>query len=38
MLERSDTWSMRRSFHRPSDPAYHIKDCGISAVGSFYET
>ena len=29
MLGTSDAWSMRRSFHRPSDPAYYIEDCRI---------
>ena len=26
MLGTSDAWSMSRSSHRPSDPAYHIED------------
>ena len=30
ILGTSDAWSMRRSSHRPSDPAYYIKDCPIS--------
>ena len=29
ILGTSDTWSMRQSFHRPSDPAYYIEDCWI---------
>ena len=30
ILGTSDTWSMRRSSHRPSHPAYYIEDCRIS--------
>ena len=30
MLGTSDTWSMSRSSHRPSEPAYYIEDCQIS--------
>ena len=29
MLGTSDAWSMRRSSHRPSDPAYYIEDFRI---------
>ena len=32
MFVRSDTWSMSRSSHRPSKPAYYIEDCRISSV------
>lgn len=35
IFETSDAWSMRQSFHRPSNPAYHIQDCWISDVDSF---
>ena len=30
MLGTSDTWSMSRSSHRPSEPAHYIEDCRIS--------
>ena len=29
ILGPSDTWSMRRSTQRPSNPAYYIEDCRI---------
>ena len=29
MLGTSDAWSMSRSSHRPSEPAYYIEDCRI---------
>ena len=29
MLGTSDAWLMRRSSHRPTDPAYYIEDCRI---------
>ena len=29
MLGISDAFSMSRSFHRPSEPAHYIEDCGI---------
>ena len=29
--ETLEAWSMRRSSHRPSNPAYYIEDCRISA-------
>ena len=29
MLGTSDSWSMSRSSHRPSEPAYYIVDCRI---------
>ena len=32
ILGTSDTWSMRRSSHRQSDPAYYIEDCRISTL------
>ena len=32
MLGTSDAWSRSRSSHRPSDPAYYIEDCRISAL------
>ena len=32
MLGTSDTWSMSRSSHRPSNPAYFIEDCRISRL------
>ena len=37
ILGTSDAWSMRRSSHQPSDPAYHIEDCRISGwLEEFY--
>ena len=29
ILGTSDAWSMSRSSHQPSDPAYYIEDCRI---------
>ena len=29
MLGTSDTWSMSRLSHRPSEPVYYIEDCRI---------
>ena len=29
MLGKSDAWSMSRSSHQPSEPAYYIEDCRI---------
>ena len=29
ILGTSDAWLMRRSSHRPTDPAYYIEDCRI---------
>ena len=29
ILGTSDAWSMRRSSHRPSDPAYYLKIVGF---------
>ena len=31
MLVTSDAWSMSHLSHRPSEPAYYIEDCRISA-------
>ena len=31
ILGISDAWSMSRSSHRPSEPAYYIEDCRISS-------
>ena len=30
ILGTSNAWSMSRSSHQPSDPAYYIEDCWIS--------
>ena len=39
ILGTSDAWSMRRSSHRPINPAYYIEDCWISNLGfCFIET
>ena len=35
MLGTSDAWSMSRSSHRPSEPAYYIEDCRISKASSY---
>ena len=33
MLGTSETWSLSRSFHQPSEPAYYIEDCQILTQG-----
>ena len=38
MLGTSDAWSMSRSSHRPSEPAYYIEDCRILSVISLFCT
>ena len=36
ILGTSDAWLMRRSSHRPSDPAYYLEDCRILYdIGTF---